>query len=76
MTKEATRSTAAPAPTAPLEIPLFLVRTEPLAQFALWSDGRLHVAKADKSLSLSPDDIRELRRYFGLFGREEGSRPK
>lgn len=57
----------APTPAASLEIPAFLQRSEPLALFALWSSGRFVITKDDKSLSLSQDDLRELRRYFDLF---------
>ncbi len=57
----------APNPPESLLMPAFLERKEPLALFALWSSGRFVITKDDKSLSLSQDDLRELRRYFDLF---------
>ncbi|MDD5176791.1 MAG: hypothetical protein PHQ05_10255 [Sterolibacterium sp.] len=50
-----------------LEIPAFLERREPLAQYGLWSNGRFLIVKDDVSISLSQDDLRELRRYFDQF---------
>lgn len=54
----------------PLELPAFLQQREDLAQYALFSDGRLLIRKNGADLSLSPDDLRELRRYFDKFGKD------
>ncbi len=60
----------APTPPSAVAVPAFLERKEPLALFALWSTGRFVITKDEKSLSLSQDDLRELRRYFDLFAEE------
>ena len=64
-------SNGTPPPITPApEIPAFLERTEALAQYALWSNGRLAIVKDEESISLSPDDLREMQRYFGQLKQE------
>ena len=59
----------APTKTLSLTPPSFLERKEQLAQYALWNNGRLQIVKDEDTISLSPDDLRELRRYFDQFGK-------
>lgn len=61
----------APLPPA-AEIPAFLLRQEPPARYALWNSGHLLIVKGDQKVSLSRDDLAELRRYFDLFDKEAG----
>lgn len=61
----------APEVLKPREIPAFLLRTEPLAQFAYWSSGRLLIVKDEVTVSLSPDDLQELRRFVSQFDKDD-----
>ena len=53
--------------TAMPEIPSFLEKREPDAQFAWWSTGRLLIVKDGNTVSLSADDLANLRRFFNQF---------
>ena len=55
----------------PREIPAFLLRNEPQAQFAYWSSGRLQIVKDEVTVSLSPDDLQELRRFVTQFDKDD-----
>lgn len=57
----------APTRTLTLDTPAFLECKEPLAQYALWNDGRLQIVKDEDTISLSRDDLHALRRYFDQF---------
>jgi len=53
-----------------VDTPAFLLKNEPDAEYALWSNGRFVIVKAGVSLSLSRDDLRGLCRYFDQFAEE------
>lgn len=61
----------APEALKPREIPAFLQRNEPLAQFAYWSSGRLLIVKDEQAISLSPDDLLEMRRFVSQFEKDD-----
>lgn len=56
---------------APVEIPAFLEKKEPDAIYSWWSTGRLLILKGDGQVSLSRDDLANLRRFFDQFALEE-----
>lgn len=60
----------APAERKVLEaaIPAELLRHQPAAKFALFDDGQLMIAVGNKTLTLTPDDIRRLDRFMGAMG--------
>lgn len=49
----------------PAEAPRFLLREEPRVLVCYDSAGRLTLVKGDDCVCLSPDDLRELRRFVG-----------
>lgn len=51
-------------------IPAFLRNTAPPAQYALWNDGHLLIRVGDTSITLTPDDIRKLDKFMGVFAGE------
>lgn len=54
-------------------IPAFLERREPAAIFSWWSTGRLQINKDGTQVSLSKDDLSEMRRFVEQFeGTAEG----
>lgn len=54
----------------PREIPTFLEKKEPDALYAWWSNGRLLIVKDEGTVSLSRDDLANLRRFFAQFATE------
>lgn len=55
------------APATATTIPGFLQKNEPDAIFGWYSTGRLMILKADRQISLSTDDLANLRRFFDQF---------
>jgi len=51
----------------PLDVPSFLQKREPPALYAWWNTGRLLIVKDEATVSLSCDDLAELRRFFDQF---------
>lgn len=55
------------------ETPDFLRKKEPDAIYGWYSTGRLVILKADRQISLSADDLANLRRFCGQFGEDDGA---
>lgn len=50
--------------------PDVLLKKTPPARFALFSDGQLTVLKGEQTITLEPEDIRNLKRFMASFGGE------
>lgn len=57
------------------ETPDFLRKKEPDAIYGWYSTGRLMILKDDRQISLSADDLANLRRFFDQFDQGERGAP-